>query len=135
MSYEIFSLSPKITNILQSSKVSSKKLRDLSIALGDNRLPEYLLEFIDHFSPDGDDSLAIHEAFSISSYGKDTDKKNIQRQKGFIGNPQLKPTRFPKAIHHIFTIYNEDNSARVFYKFIGGVKFLRNLRKSRLNGQ
>jgi len=127
MSFEIFDYSDIIESIIVNNKTSFEKLNELSNLLGKLKLPEYLLNFINHFSPNGVDSVAIHSSDSITGY-KDADKDRIERAKGLIGTTQLEKNRFPHAIHHFKIYYNSANKARLFYKYNGNIKFLKNLK-------
>lgn len=130
MSFEVFNYQPEIDEIIKQTVLSTDKLKEIHTLLGDKVLPSHLINFILHFSPDGSDSLAIHESTDISNRGLDTDKTNISRAKGLIGTPEMGKSRYPHAIHHIKVFYNKDTlRARVFYRFIGSIKFLKNVRK------
>ena len=130
MSYEIFDYTKTIDDLVMSDIVPMEKLKRLRKELGDSKLPAHLIGFIESFSPDGSNSLAIHTSTSIEGY-KDAEQENISRPKGFIGGPELEKTKFPHAIHHIKIFYNSNKKARIFYKFIGigGAIFLKNFKK------
>ena len=130
MSYEIFDLTKEIENVFSSGIVPLEKMKRLRSELGDNKLPLHLINFISYFSPDGPNSLAIHQPRTIEGY-KDADKNNISRKKGLIGDGDLEKIKYPHAIHHIKVFFNTDKKARIFYKFVGisGTKFLKNFKK------
>ena len=130
MSYEIFDLTKEIENIFLSDIVPLEKMKRLRNELGDNKLPLHLINFISYFSPDGPNSLAIHQPRIMEGY-KDADKDNISRKKGFIGDGDLEKNKYPHAIHHIKVFFNSNKKARIFYKFVGisGTKFLKNFKK------
>jgi len=131
MSFEVFNYKPQIDQILMQNNKSIDKLNEMHSLLGDNGLPFHLINFIMLFSPDGSDSLAIHGSTDISNRGSDTDKESISRAKGLIGNPEMEKNRFPHAIHHIKVFFNKDTQkARIFYRFVGSIKFLKNVRKN-----
>lgn len=133
MSFEIFNYRQEIEEIIKETITATDKLHKIRSSLGEeNILPNHLINFIIHFSPDGSDSLAIHESTDISNRGPDTDKINISRAKGLIGSQEMEKNRFPHAIHHIKIFFNKETSkARVFYRFIGSIKFLKNVRKDK----
>ncbi|HZF11543.1 MAG TPA: Z1 domain-containing protein [Thermoanaerobaculia bacterium] len=123
MSFSIFAYDKAIVEgVLGGEGSPMDKLRALSREIGQGSVPSYLLDYIGQFLPDGDASIAIHEAGSIMGF-KDADHSAIARSKGLIGQSQLK--RFPLAIHHIRVFYNHLGMARVFYKYHGNVKFLK----------
>lgn len=131
MSFELFSYTIEIDKIIEEDNPSIDKLKNLYNLLGDGVLPGHLIKFIENFSPDGSDSLAIHESTDISSRGQDTDTINIARAKGLIGRNEMEKRRFPHAIHHIKSFYNKDSlKARIFYRFEGSIKFIKNVRKN-----
>lgn len=130
MSFEIFDYKDDIEDIIKDEpKKSLEKLKTLQCRLN-NGLPAYLVNFIEHFSPDGNNSLAIHSSTDISKWS-DIDKEKIERPKGLIGNRDLEEKKYPHAVHHIKIFYNKDKKARVFYRYVGNIKFLRNLRNSK----
>lgn len=131
MSFEVFNYKPEIDQIISQTIISIDKLHKLHSLLGDNVLPNHLIDFIMHFSPDGSDSLAIHETTDISNRGQDTDKVNISRAKGLIGTQEMEKNRLPHAIHHIKIFYNKETlKARIFYRFVGSIKFLKSVKKN-----
>ncbi len=128
MSFELFGYIPsRIEEIMDGAGTSYEKLDRLSSILGDAHLPKYLKEYIRHFSPSGEDSLAIHSPFAITGR-KDANLETIERVRGFIGKSERQEGKYPNALHHIFVLHNGAGKARVFYKYTGSIKFLRNLR-------
>jgi len=130
MSYEIFDLTTNIEDLIKNDILPIEKLKRLRNDLGDSKIPLHLISAIEQLSPDGKNSLAIHNSSSITNW-VDVDQKNISRNKGFIGLRDLEEEKFPHAIHHIKIFYNTNKKARIFYKFIGidGIKFLKNIKK------
>jgi len=127
--FAIFDYSEIIKNILTSSNNSFMILDSLNELLGNDYLPKFLLEFIEEFSYDGINSLAVHKSTDISNRGEDVNKDTIERPKGFIGNSELEKGKYPHATHHIKIFFNSKNKARVFYRCIINIKFLKNLKK------
>ncbi len=132
MSFALFEINlPKIEEIIKGRTKEIDKMKALSSLLGTQCLPGYLINYIESFSPTGDDSIAIHSPKSISNYkdkAGETDKATITRSRGFIGNRELEKTKFPNSIHHINILYNERGKARVFYKYEGNIRFLKTSR-------
>jgi len=123
MSFALFPYSEvKIGQILSTGSSVMDRLRVLSREIGPDSLPSYLLDYIGHFLPNGDASVAIHSSLSIMG-SKDANTDAIARPRGLIGQSQLRS--FPRAIHHIRVFYNDSGMARVFYKYHGNVKFLK----------
>jgi len=128
MSFEIFDYDNHVEKIIGGKENNPEKLKTLAQVLGKRKLPDFLLEYIKHFSPNGDESIAIHPSGSMAGY-KDADQEKIERARGFIGNRELEQEKYPNAIHHFKILYNAQNKARIFYKYDGNIKFLKNLRK------
>jgi hypothetical protein len=78
--------------------------------------------------PNGDDSIVVHRCSPIKGYtdGPDIDKDKITRKKGFFGKTQMEPDKYPRAVHHLRVFYNEKGKARLFYKFVGSIQFIKN---------
>ncbi|MCK4330351.1 DEAD/DEAH box helicase family protein [candidate division WOR-3 bacterium] len=129
MSFELFDYSEEIEQIINDSRHTSfYKLRKIHAQLGNERLPSYLISFMENFSTDGVNSLAIHNSTSIANRS-DVDKNNISRARGLIGRSEQEQKKYPHATHHIKIFYNTSHKARVFYKFVGNIKFIKNLKK------
>lgn len=126
MSFELFDYTSEVDNLIQRDESTFSVLEELSNLLGGNKLPTYLIAYIRSFSPRNDKSLAIHQSRDISGY-KDADHDRIERAKGFIGRSNLELTKYPHAVHHIKILSNKNQKARVFYKYAGNIKFLKNL--------
>jgi len=127
MSFEMFDYDSDIEKIIVGKEDNLCKLTKLSSALGQKKLPEFLLDFIKHFSPNKNESIAIHPSKSIVGY-KDAVQERIERARGFIGNFELEREKYPNAIHHFKILYNAIKKARIFYKYDGNIKFVRNLK-------
>jgi len=130
MSFEIFDYDSSIEKLVANTELESfDKLKKMRAKLGDARLPDYLINFIETFSADGKNSLAIHKSTNISNRS-DVDKGNIKRRKGLIGNSELERDKYPHAIHHIKIFYNQSSAkARIFYRHVGNIKYIKNLRR------
>ena len=129
MSFELFDFrSEDIDEILVNAKNSILAVKALSSLLGERHLPGYLIKYIESFLPAGDRSVAVHHPKSIKGYedkAGEVDKTTITRSRGFIGNRELELDKYPDAIHHINILYNENNKARIFYKYEGNIRFLK----------
>jgi hypothetical protein len=132
MSFDIFYYNDEqITAIIRREMGELQKLDALVAVLGETSLPPYLLEYVRHFSPKGDLSVALHPSRSVMP---SADQEKIERKKAFIGNTDLEKSKYPDAIHHFKIYFNTKNKARLFYKYEGSIKFLKNLR-ARANAQ
>ena len=126
MSFSLFDYNPEIEAIAASSMSAIDKMEKLASVLGEGAIPEYLRRFITRSSPKASGSIAVHPPTNISGYKEvdGLDKANVIRKKNFMGDSQVK--RFPNAIHHLMIIHNGAGKARLFYKFIGSIQFIKN---------
>ncbi len=128
MGFDIFNYDESIESIINDESIKSlDKLRKIQTRLTKEKLPEYLVSFIEQFSMDGNNSLAIHRSTDISNRS-DVDKKNITRPKGLIGGTDLEENKYPHAIHHIKIFFNQEKQARVRYRYKGNIKFIKKLK-------
>lgn len=130
MSFEIFDHDSHIERVINGKENGLQKLKMLAQILGKRKMPDFLLNYIQHFSPNGNESIAIHPSGSMAGY-KDADQDRIERARGFIGNRELEKDKYPNAIHHFKILHNAENKARIFYKYDGNIRFLKNLREKR----
>ncbi|HEY1041381.1 MAG TPA: Z1 domain-containing protein [Candidatus Paceibacterota bacterium] len=136
MSFQLFEFDKdNIYEILGQDIKPINKVKALSELLGKDCLPDYLISYIESFTPAGNNSLIIHEPKNISGY-KDkkeekeiTDTNSVFRTKGFIGTGELEKGKYPDAVHHIFILFNDINKARMFYKYDGNIRFLKTPKK------
>jgi len=133
MSFELFSFNRKaIEDVVTRDAKPIQKIKQLAHLLGRACLPDYLISYIEHFCPLGDQSIAVHPPYSIAGYADkkgEMDKATITRTKGFIGKSQMETAKYPGAIHHINVFYNDFGKARVFYKYSGSIRFLKTAAK------
>ena len=127
MSFGMFEYSSNLDTIVDANPRSIDTLIKLRAEIGNDALPQFLIDYIDALSKDNPRSVAIHTASSIVG-SSDADQKAISRAKRFMGKSQTEPKRFPDAIHHVKIFYNKEHKARVFYKLIGNVQFIQNLK-------
>lgn len=129
MSFDLFEYNQVgIKKVLETNESALEKTKALAVFLGSNCLPGYLINYMHNFLPAGDESIAIHSPRSIAGYADkvgEIDKATITRTKGFIGERESEPAKYPNAIHHINILFNDLGKARVFYKYQGNIRFLR----------
>jgi Z1 domain len=128
MSFSLFDYNPAICAIADAPNDPIRKLKVIQEFIGPGALPEYLVRYVQRTLPFGDKSIAIHSPASIKGY-KEADglnKDKIERAKGFFGKSQRE--KFPEAIHHFAIFHNEQRRARVIYKFVGNISFIKNLK-------
>lgn len=125
MAFGLFDYNEEIASFTENSYSSIEKLKELQKIVGEKALPSFLIDFIETSIEADLGILAIHKPSSISNYSEaeGIDKDMIVRKKGFLGSNQLKS--IPGSLH-IKILYNENNKARVFFKFTDGVSVIQN---------
>jgi Z1 domain len=122
MSFSLFKYSNDVTMALDAPGAPFERMERLAAAVGNEAFPDYLARFIRRTATTPT-SLAIHSAIDISGYN-DADKNTISRKRGFIGKSQIGGST--SANHHLFVLYNEYGNARLIYKFVGSIQFIKN---------
>jgi Z1 domain-containing protein len=130
MAFGIFDFSTNLDEIVKANPSSIETLNQLRAQLGNDALPQFLLNYIQATPVGAPGSIAIHQASSIAGYGDKANQANISRDKGLLGNPQLELKKFPNAVHHFKIFFNEAGKARLYYKFRGKVQFVQNLKST-----
>jgi hypothetical protein len=135
MSFPLFALGDEERATLDAiadkdAAANSEKMERLATLLGDAAFPPYLRKYIGRVLPNGDESIAVHRCSPITGYADspDIDKDKITRKKGFFGKSQIEKYKYPRAVHHLRVFYNDSGNARLFYKFIGSIQFIKNER-------
>lgn len=129
MSFNIFSFDGRIDTIIASKASPFDKMEELAALVGEAAFPDYLQQYVKRTSPLGARSIALHPSLDISGY-KDAsglEKAKVVRKRGFLGKSQLDPSKFPSVLHHLIVIHDGRKNARVFYKFVGSIQFLKNM--------
>ncbi|NOK33887.1 DNA helicase [Corallococcus exercitus] len=129
MSFQIFDCPDlkKLDDVVDANPTDLGTLKKLAALIG-GALPKYLIDYLEAALKEKPGTLAIHASSSIAGYGKSAKQDAISRTRGFLGKPQLEEKRFPGAIHHVKILHNGKGKARVFYKNLGGVQFVQNLK-------
>jgi hypothetical protein len=133
MSFEIFDYGKEIEDIIvDTTKIGVNKLKALRDILGEEKVPSFISEWIRHFSPDGDRSIMFHKSSFVSDDYKSADVENLKRARGFMSTTDLNRDKKdnPDAIHHFKIFYNSNSKARLFYKYDGNIKFMKNLKQN-----
>lgn len=126
MSYPAFDHDEKFFKELAVRNIEPlNKLHEINKRFDNKALPEYLLRYVTRTCTNGSTDIAIHDPASITGY-QDADKKNIYRKKGLFGESQRK--KFPNAVHHFMVFHNDDGKARIIYKLVGDITFIKNNR-------
>lgn len=119
MSFEMFDYSPLIDEIIaDKNHLQITKLKNIAEIIGDGRLHPYLIDFIQAFTPAGEESLAIHSTELIQKGSEHHD--TLERTSGGIFRG-TDIDKYPKAIHHVKIFKNTNNKARVVYRYIGNI--------------
>jgi hypothetical protein len=130
MSFAMFDFDAQLDAIVQQDVNAPATLRALREVVGNDALPEFLIQYIEHVAPNGVGSLGIHASSSIAGYESSADQNAISRTKGFIGTNQLEKSKpqYANAVHHVKILRNEAGKARVFYKYQESVQFIQNMK-------
>ncbi len=129
MSFAMFDYSEKIDSIIYNSQQNKlDKLKEISSIIGDDCMPEYLIDFIVAFSIDKpEESIGLHPTRSIQRSTEYHD--TIERPKGLFGTVDIKAKGFENSIHHIMIHKNTFGQARVVYKYNGSIKTIKRIQK------
>jgi hypothetical protein len=132
MSFGMFDFSATLDQIVLADQNAIATLETLRNEIGNDALPQFLIQYIAQVAPNGAGSLAIHTASSIANYGDSANQDTISRDKGFMGKNQLEPKnkKFQQAVHHIKVFHNAAGKAKVFYKYKGSLQFVQNIKSA-----
>ncbi len=122
MSFAMFNFDSEVQEILQSSNSNFTKIENLSKITGGKALPDYVIRFVVQKLPKGDQSIFIRSPGSIHSY-KDANPDKIERKKSLMGQLGRDGT-----LHNFGIFYNNSGKARMFYKYEGGIQFIKNVK-------
>ncbi|HLH88259.1 MAG TPA: Z1 domain-containing protein [Xanthobacteraceae bacterium] len=127
MSFRLFDYDERLVNVIRAPDAPPKKLKKIQDLIGDKALPDYVIRYVESTSAQVN-SIAIHEPVSIENYrdADGLDKDKIERKRGFFGKSQR--DKFPDAVHHFAVFRNGKGKARVIYKFVGNITFIKNLK-------
>lgn len=124
MGFPIFDYVSSIENVVRGNDEPIARLRKIQSLIGQDALPDYLIKYVQRMMPNGAGSVAIHPSGTVENM-KDaaTNREKIERTKGFLGQVRRD---YPDALHHFKIFHNDKGKARVIYKFIGNISFLKN---------
>nr|WP_314464332.1 Z1 domain-containing protein [uncultured Novosphingobium sp.] len=125
MGFSIFDWDSSFDDIVASGVSSTIALRVLQNAVGKPALPDFVVSFMETMIGLRGGALAIHRSRDISGWSAETDKHSITRRRGFMGTNQIRPDKHQNAVHHIMIVRDGPRKARLFYKYLGDVEFLR----------
>lgn len=128
MAFGLFKYDPDLENLIASEGSSIDTMDRVAELIGETAFPGYVRRYIRRVSPDGANSVALHPSGDISGYtdANGINKEQVTRKKGFFGNSHLQRSRYPKAVHHLKIYHNAGANARLVYKFVGNIQFIRN---------
>lgn len=115
-----------LDKVVGNSNTNFGKLKELHALLGEDHFPSFMLDFIEGFSPNGESSIMIHPAQDIKGSTSGTDQDNISRKKGFMGGALYAGNKHVN--HHFRVLYNTKGKARLFYRYTGDIRFLKNMK-------
>jgi len=124
MYFAKFDLTEEMATALNDCQLSEiDRLQHIHDVYRDKVLPAYVISFIQVNSYPG--NIALH---AIRAVGSDTEYHDtLYRPRGVLGG--VDTSRYPNAVHHFMVIANTRNEARMVYRYVGKVQFLRNFRQ------
>jgi len=124
MYFAKFTLNEDIATVVKDDQQSSiDRLQKIHDIYGHKVLPAYVMSFIQINSYPS--NIALH---AIRQVGKDTDYHDtLYRPRGVLGG--MDTDKYPNAVHHFMIIKNTRNEARMVYRYVGKVQFLRNFKR------
>ena len=127
MSFGLFDYSSHIEAICLGNASSVDKLDLLAKELGGTVFPGYLRRYIQTTAIGGSSSIFVHPPADISGYAAadGLDKERVSRRKGFYGKSQADQAP-ASAVHRLIIFHNGDKKARLCYKFMGSIQFIKN---------
>ncbi|MDC1384354.1 Z1 domain-containing protein [Crocinitomicaceae bacterium] len=117
---ELFNFNDKLQEVWKSDLEPLAKLQNLNTIIPE-LIPDYLMSFIENYGSTND-AICIHNATNISKQ-KGTNVDDIIRKRGLFGGAEIKKNNHYN--HHFRIFYNDTFSARVVYKNIGNISFLK----------
>lgn len=120
-----FKYSVDLERIINSDEESQKKLLEINNLLGEQAFPLYVINFIKSSGTPYEGYIALHNIRQVRQYSDYHD--DLYRKKGVIGGEDIK--NFPQAIHHIMIITNTYSQARIVYRYVAKVQFLKSLKR------
>lgn len=124
MYFAKFTLNEDMVRLVEDRQLSEiDRLQKIYDTYGDKVLPAYVMSFIQINSYPG--NIALH---AIRPVGKDTDYHDtLYRPRGLLGGTDT--DKYPNAVHHFMIHTNTRNEARMVYRYVGKVQFLRNFKR------
>jgi hypothetical protein len=124
MYFAKFTFNEDIAAVVKDGQLNEiDRLQKIHDICGDKVLPAYVISFIQINSYPS--NIALH---AIRQVGENTDYHDtLYRPKGVLGGTDI--NRYPNAVHHFMIITNTRNEARMVYRYVGKVQFLRNFKR------
>ncbi len=127
MYFAKFTLTEDLIELIKNTSLNEiDRLQSIFDTHGDKVLPYYVINFIQINAYPG--NVAIHDVRKVREDSEYHD--SLYRPRGVLGGTDT--NKYPNAVHHFMVITNTRNEARMVYRYVGKVQFLRNL-KRRLN--
>ena len=118
MFWDKFILSDELRSFCSVGRAGVKNLEELLTLVGQEYLPEHLVQFIKHLLPYGDESVVVHPITVLGDRYKSAEVDDITRDKGLIASNLLERAKFPRAMHHLKIFTNNSGNARLYYKYV-----------------
>ena len=125
MSFGLFDYSSHIEAICLGNASSVDKLDLLAKELGGTVFPGYLRRYIQTTAIGGSSSIFVSTGRYFGLPPQMVGQERVSRRKGFYGKSQA--DRAPaSAVHRLIIFHNGDKKARLCYKFMGSIQFIKN---------
>lgn len=125
MSFPLFDFNPVIDDIAANENDPRLIVDKLAVALGAG-FPEYLQAFLRQSVARPRMGLKLFPSANVFPGMSAEEKHRIERRQGFL---TIRDTdRLGGVVHFLRVFRNDEGKARLFYKFDGGVSFIKNLR-------
>ncbi|OGO25149.1 MAG: hypothetical protein A2144_07980 [Chloroflexi bacterium RBG_16_50_9] len=124
MYFAKFTLTEDIVKLLKDCQLNEvDRLQKIYDNYGDRVLPSYVISFVQVNSyPSYPGNVALHDVRNVR---EDSDYHDtLYRPRGVLGGSDI--DKYPNALHHFMIITNTRNEARMVYRYVGKVQFLRN---------
>lgn len=134
MGFAIFKYGSLFDDLENFSGTPIERLKFIQRQSGQEGCPNYLIELIDNLSLDSYTYIHFLNPTNISS-NKDGDIENIRRANGGVIRGFTRAEREVKfsKVEHIFKFsFNDSGMCRLYYKYVGSLRQVRNIKHARI---
>lgn len=125
MSFAIFDYEAALDDELGAAKTIAQTIEVLAGRLPEASFPAYLRSFILQSTTQTGKGLKVFETGDVFPSMSPEEKQRIERRRGFLTIREQ--DRADGSVHFLRVFKNGNNKARLFYKLVGGLQFMKNL--------